>query len=67
MFQVIQLTQSLVKNDQKQIAYFEEALLFNTKKNLHAIFATLLIYRQITNISAIWNKFAIDFYDNLPY
>lgn len=34
---------------------------------MHDLFATLLIHRGITDVSAIWDKFATNLYDNLPY
>ena len=46
---------------------FEEALLFAFRKSLHALFATLLVHREITDVTAIWDIFATHFYDDLPY
>lgn len=47
--------------------YFEKALLFTFRKTLYILCITLLIYRDIPNINIIWNRFAIYFYNILPY
>lgn len=47
--------------------FFEKASLFAFKKSLHALFTTLLIHGGITDINAIWDKFATHFCNNLLY
>lgn len=66
-FQATCITWDLLKDDQKKMQCFEKELLFTFGKSLCALFATLLIYREITDINVIWNIFANHFYKNLPY
>ena len=47
--------------------YFVEASLFASGKSLHTLFATSLIYGEITDAAAIWDRFATHFCDNLPH
>lgn len=66
-FQATCLARDLLEDDQEWIACFEEASLFASEKSLRALFATSLIYGGITDAGAIWDKFATNFYDDLPH
>lgn len=46
---------------------FKKTLLFAFGKSLRALFVTLLINREITNVETICDIFATYFCDNLPY
>lgn len=66
-FQATCVAQGLLEDYRKWSNSFEKASLFAFRKILHALFATSLVHRSISDLVAIWNQFANKFCDDLPY
>ena len=66
-FQATCVARGLLQNDREWLECFEKASLFASEKSLHALFATSLIHKEITDVVAIWDKLATQFCGNLSY
>ena len=57
----------LLDNDHKWVACFTEAITFATGHSLRILFATALIYQEISDPLALWNQFCKHLCDDLEH
>ena len=57
----------LIQDDQEWIKSFEEAKLFSSGSALRLMFTSAILFGELNSPVDIWNRFELDFCDNLSH